>query len=272
MVVKAAGRKHFMLPRVALQYASVAVNRDALSCAEVDELNRERAIGMPATEEAIALPGPAARCIAAALLVVLATASAESAQTKSPGNGEVLPPPPGIAAAVGDPLAKLIGNDASHEGLRGINELTTDIRIKDLRDGRSGGDLPANVAKRVLSSQATYANGRERRPWAPLCYYWEASGLFSQPLYFEDWNLERYGYSPRGLRIVQPLVSAGRFYLTIFTLPYQMVVHPPREPVYSLGYYRPGSPAPYRFSRPQIRPLAGVAAAGAWIGLIFLIP
>jgi len=208
----------------------------------------------------------------AALLLLLGTSQAGAVQNRAANPTEVIPPPQGIVATQGDPLAALIGRDVSRDGVRGIAGLTTDIRIKDLRDGKPAGDLPPDEAHKVLSSAAQLANGCERRPWIPLCYHWEASGLFSQPLYFEDWNLERYGYSPKGLRLLQPIVSAGRFYLTVFTLPYQIVVHPPREPVYSLGYYRPGSPAPYRWSRPEIRPLAGLAAMGFYVGLIFLIP
>jgi hypothetical protein len=218
------------------------------------------------------------RWIVATVLVFVFQTEAPAAQNRFThkdrlaSRPEVVPAPPGIDAARGDPLARLIREDETGGKPLGIRELTIDIRNKDLREGRAGGDVPPDVAQRVLSSKAQYANGHERRPWMPLCYHWEASGLFSQPLYFEDWNLERYGYSPKGLRVVQPLLSAGRFYLTVFTLPYQMVVHPPREPVYSLGYYRPGNPAPYRFSRPEFRPAAGVALAGVWIGLIFLIP
>jgi hypothetical protein len=205
------------------------------------------------------------------LLLFLSSPAANAVQTQ-PANPEVVPPPQAMVAGPGDPLARLIGDDVNRDGVRGIGALTTDIRIKDLRDGQPAGDVPPDEAHKVLSTQAQLASGCERRPWTPLCYQWEASGLFSQPLYFEDWNLERYGYSPKGLRLLQPIVSAGRFYVTVFTLPYQMVVHPPKEPVYALGYYRPGSPAPYRWSRPEIRPLAGLAALGIYAGLVFLIP
>ena len=168
-----------------------------------------------------------------------------AARNQVTNGAEPIPAPQGFNGSPGDPLTRLIGSDANRDGLRGVNELTTDIRVKELRDGKRAGDLPPDVANKVLTSQVEYANGRERRPWMPLCYQWEASGLFSNPLYFEDWNLERYGYSPKGLRLLQPVVSAGRFYLTILTLPYQVAMHPPREQISSLGYYRPGSPAPY---------------------------
>jgi hypothetical protein len=212
--------------------------------------------------------------LAAAALVLSPqiTALAVQLQPVQPDISQTEVVPPGLVVGHSDPLAKLFGEDVAREGVRGIDALTTDIRIKDLRDGKPAGDIPPDEAGKVLSSQAQLAFGREQRPWTPLCYHWEASGLFSQPLYFQDWNLERYGYSPKGLRLLQPIVSAGRFYATVFTLPYQIVAHPPKEPVYSLGYYRPGSPAPYRWSRPEFHPAAGVAAMGFYAGLIFLIP
>jgi hypothetical protein len=214
----------------------------------------------------------AMRSALAAIITLFAPLEVYAVQNQHGSPAEVLPPPAAVVGSPNDPLARLIGEDVNRDGVHSLSLLTTDIRVKDLRDGKPAGDVPPDEAHKVLNLQPQYANGCERRPWMPLCYHWEASGLFSQPLYFEDWNLERYGYSPKGLRLLQPVLSAGRFYLTVATLPYQIVVHPPKEKVYALGYYRPGSPAPYRWSRPEIRPLAALAALGFYTGLVFLIP
>jgi hypothetical protein len=105
-----------------------------------------------------------------------------------------------------------------------------------------------------------------RREWAPARKYWVASAVCHQPLYFQDAALERYGHSteqffgPLGRymtyplddpsqstqrnQIMQPFFSIGLFALQIGLLPYNLVVDPPWEPEYDLGYYRPGDRVP----------------------------
>jgi hypothetical protein len=85
-------------------------------------------------------------------------------------------------------------------------------------------------------------------------------------------NLERYGYTVSP--ILQPAISGAHFFLTIPTLPYKMVVQPPHECVYTLGYYRAGSRAPRRWHHMDLvwDPTA-VAVEGLMVtGLVFLIP
>jgi hypothetical protein len=86
------------------------------------------------------------------------------------------------------------------------------------------------------------------------------------PLYFQDAALERYGHSveqffgPAGRyftypvddptqstqrnQILQPVFSAGLFAFQIAALPYNLIVDPPWEAEYDLGYYRPGDQIP----------------------------
>ncbi len=73
--------------------------------------------------------------------------------------------------------------------------------------------------------------------WQPRLFAWASPNFFSNPLYFEEVNLERYGiYSP-----FQSVRSAAHFFVTIPLLPYKMGANHPCECVYTLGYYRPGS-------------------------------
>jgi hypothetical protein len=81
------------------------------------------------------------------------------------------------------------------------------------------------------------------RSWDCITYTWKASALCHKPLYFEEVAVERYGHS-RG-PILDPLVSAAHFFITVPLLPYEMGVEPPHECEYTLGYYRPGSCAPW---------------------------
>ena len=65
-----------------------------------------------------------------------------------------------------------------------------------------------------------------------------------RPLYFEEINLERYGYGCGWC--LQPGASAAHFFGTVPALPYLMTVDCPHECIYTLGHYRPGSCPPWR--------------------------
>ncbi len=108
------------------------------------------------------------------------------------------------------------------------------------------------------------------RCWGSYCYQWRPTCLAHQPLYFEEINLERHGY---GLGdIVQPWVSGAHFFGTVPCLPYLMAVDPPRECIYTLGHYRPGSCPPWQHHWPPLSLAGGLAEAEVLTGLIFLIP
>jgi hypothetical protein len=105
-----------------------------------------------------------------------------------------------------------------------------------------------------------------KREWDPNRKYWAAAGTCHMILYFQDPVLERYGQSaeqalgPWGRyfsyplddpkqsnqrnQILQPFYSMGKFCFQVGTLPYKLVVDPPWESEYDLGYYRPGDRIP----------------------------
>jgi hypothetical protein len=105
-----------------------------------------------------------------------------------------------------------------------------------------------------------------RRDWTPNRKYWAAAGTCHMILYFQDPVLERYGQgveqslgpigryfsyplddpkqSNQRNQILQPFYSMGKLCFQIGTLPYKMVVDPPWEAEYDLGYYRPGDRIP----------------------------
>jgi hypothetical protein len=96
--------------------------------------------------------------------------------------------------------------------------------------------------------------------------------LFYHPLYFEDVNLERHGYSPRCMGPVQPVLSGVHFFATLPTLPYRLFAEPPWQCRYTLGHYRPGSAAPYALHLPPGSACGGLAEAAVITGLIFAFP
>ncbi len=69
------------------------------------------------------------------------------------------------------------------------------------------------------------------RPWGP------AGRFFSYPLDDPTQTNQRN-------QLVQPMYSAGLFIVQFVTLPYNMVVDPPWEAEYDLGYWRPGDRVP----------------------------
>jgi hypothetical protein len=122
-----------------------------------------------------------------------------------------------------------------------------------------------------LPSECT-PGGREvvRRAWTPSTFHWHASALCHKPLYFEEVQLERYGHTAGPIR--QPLISGAHFFINLAGLPYNMAIHPPNECQYALGYYRPGSCAPWMIP-PIPLSLRGVAAeVGAALGFVYLVP
>jgi len=105
-----------------------------------------------------------------------------------------------------------------------------------------------------------------KRDWEPQRKYWSSAAVCHMPLYFQDAALERYGQSveqavgPTGRyfsypvddpkqsiqrnQIAQPFASIGLFAAQIALLPYNLIMDPPWEAEYDLGYYRPGDRIP----------------------------
>jgi hypothetical protein len=103
------------------------------------------------------------------------------------------------------------------------------------------------------------------RDFTLTTFTWTASSLCHRPLYFEDVQLERYGHSAGPL--LQPFLSGAHFYTSIALLPYNMGLYPPKECMYALGYYRPGSCAPWLVSAFPITKRAILAEATAIFAL-----
>jgi hypothetical protein len=133
-----------------------------------------------------------------------------------------------------------------------------DIRV----GGRPGNDYPCECR---LEGESF-----EPRRFATTMFTWKAAGYCHKPLYFEDWQLERYGHSHGPL--ADPFFSAAHFFTTLPVLPYKMGVELPWECVYPLGYYRPGDCAPWTVPAIPIS-LRGMAVEAATVtGLVFLFP
>jgi hypothetical protein len=111
---------------------------------------------------------------------------------------------------------------------------------------------------------------RKLRDYTMITYTWTASGLCHKPLYFEQRALERYGHSTGP--ISQPILSGAHFFGSFFIWPYMMGIAPPHECQYALGFYRPGSCAPYMIPPIPLSPRGALLQAGTVVGLVYLLP
>jgi len=154
-----------------------------------------------------------------------------------------------------------------------IGAVTIDIRPSE-------GELPLDCARTKLPARGQVSpGGPECRPWPQILYPWEATSYCHRPLYFEEVNLERYGYTWCDHRcggvpaaLVQPVLSGAHFFATVPLLPYKMTVDPAYGCIYTLGHYRPGSPVPHQIHRIPLRAVPAGVEGVAITGLIFAIP
>ena len=139
-------------------------------------------------------------------------------------------------------------------------------------------DLATPCWEQINQKEGGYAAARS---WPVCCYQWDATCFYHRPLYFEEINLERYGYQCGDRSCccscgreccLQPVASAAHFFGTIPLLPYCMAVDCPGDHIYTLGHYRPGDCNPWRWHWPPCDPVAALSEGGDWVGLAAAIP
>lgn len=139
-----------------------------------------------------------------------------------------------------------------------IASIDLDIRV----GGIPGNDYPCECRLEGETFQP--------RRFASTTMTWKAAGYCHKPLYFEDWELERYGHS-RGM-FLDPFIAGAHFFVTLPILPYKAGMQAPWECVYPLGYYRPGSCAPWTVPGVPYSPRGFAIQAATVTGLVFLLP
>ena len=157
-------------------------------------------------------------------------------------------------------------NDSNTPGAVGeANELSAPVQGSPrLELPRAPSSTEARPLHRIAVPEEFVPLGK--REWDPNRKYWAAAGTCHMILYFQDPVLERYGQgveqslgpigryfsyplddpkqSNQRNQILQPFYSIGKFCFQVGTLPYKLVVDPPWEAEYDLGYYRPGDRIP----------------------------
>lgn len=129
--------------------------------------------------------------------------------------------------------------------------------------------VPEDQAAKLSSAVIPLPGGQERGI-GYVTYRWQATNICHWPLYFEEPMLERHGHQRCG-PIVQPAVSGAKFFTNVALYPYKATLWPALEGRYTLGHFRPGSPAPLlRDTLPWSRRAAlvqGAAVTGVAVGL-----
>jgi hypothetical protein len=142
------------------------------------------------------------------------------------------------------------------------------IAFRDLSDD----DLCFATAWWRVPNECTF--GRDdvylARSWTPSTLTWKATGVCHKPLYFEEPQLERYGHTTG--HVVQPFLSGAHFFMNVVTLPYHAGINPPWECRYPLGYYRPGSCAPWLVPPVPLSVRGALWEAGVIAGGVAIIP
>lgn len=138
-----------------------------------------------------------------------------------------------------------------------LSDLSLDIRIDSEL-------MPEDCAKEL------FHEGALRRQWQHAEFNWAASDLFAQPAYFDDPILERYGQSHD--RFIQPVLSGAHFFSQFPLMPYKLGLDRTHDHVYTLGYYRPGSPMPYLGRRLPLEADAAAFESMSWVALFLIFP
>ena len=114
--------------------------------------------------------------------------------------------------------------------------------------------------------------GREpqpRRTFRPITMLVEPNYVCYGRLYFEQKNLERYGWD---LGPVTPFLSAGAFFFDVAMLPYHLGTEPCRCYECSAGYCLPGDPVPLLLYPPELSLTGALAEAAVVTGLVAIFP
>ncbi len=129
--------------------------------------------------------------------------------------------------------------------------------------------LPEDRSTELFTSAKPF--GREAtRGWIARGFHWAAPNFAHQPTYFDNIPAERYGQTL--CPVLQPVFNGAHFFASLPAVPYKMAVNPPHELIYTMGYYRPGSPAPCVRQQVPWQADAATVETAVVLGLIFALP
>ncbi len=182
------------------------------------------------------------------------------------------PPAAGPSEQLPAPVPETAPERSARFGRRSVQQISLDIAVQDEDLAKFAAERWADSDAVELAYEGQFVHGvGTTRPWLLQSCYWDSTGSFHQPLYFENPNSERYGLHHG--KWIQPVVEAGRFYGNILILPYRFGSERFCERQYVLGHYRPGDSVPCIHQGTLRRSWRGAAfQAAAATGLVFIVP
>ncbi|MBL8824449.1 MAG: hypothetical protein JNJ77_17815 [Planctomycetia bacterium] len=137
-------------------------------------------------------------------------------------------------------------------------------RLKQLRKAMNRTDLdyPDEDAIRIMTKLET-------RKFEEMKAMVQASYVVYQPLYFQQINVERYGWE---CGVFQPVISTAQFYGDVLLFPYKFASNPPWHCEANAGYALPGDPEPLRFLTTPFSWRGVAAQAGVAVGAAGIFP
>ena len=131
-------------------------------------------------------------------------------------------------------------------------------------------DSKAVVNEARIRTTMNLAEGEEVETlWGAQDARWSPARFYTNPLYFEQINLERF--EPKSPVWTRPALSYAQFIGTIPVLPYKIGAHLPRERMFKIGHYPEGKRVDRRSDPGNIRRGILFQSAAA-TGLIFVVP
>ena len=180
----------------------------------------------------------------------------------SSANAQTGAPPRGLSLRVGVGQDRAAHPAARRPPMKSISTVQLDLRPVE-------GALPEDFGAMYFERQGALPGLVRPEQRRDTVVTWHAPAMYHFPLYFEEINLERYGY---GRGHLQPALSGAHFFGRIPALPYMLTARHCREKMYVLGHALPGSPFPRMCYFPRFRTKAAAAEAATAVGLVFLIP
>jgi hypothetical protein len=107
------------------------------------------------------------------------------------------------------------------------------------------------------------------RKWPQQALLVEPTYAYSGRLYFEQPNVERYGWD---LGPLAPVLEGAWFLKDVVTLPYHIAKDPFRRYEASAGYCLPGDPVPFLLYPPELSVAGAVAETGTILTLVAIFP
>ncbi|MFO0876951.1 MAG: hypothetical protein U0840_06225 [Gemmataceae bacterium] len=154
-------------------------------------------------------------------------------------------------------------------GLERISRLDSDAklqeRIRQETKQRDPSEIVLFPDEPILSRESYQGRGSV---WPRRAMVVEPNYTCYGRLLFQDINAERYGWD---LGFIQPVVSTGKFFFDLATLPMHMGIDPCGVDC-NVGYCLPGDPVPFMLYPPEVTVRGSMVELAVVVALVAIFP